>query len=297
MERLKFKNYKPAEKAFVYFVYLFLVVFGGLCVFPFINVLAKSLSPEFYIQQGRVWLWPVRITLSAYQKVLEAKSILTGFKNSIFVAVVGTLVNLLMSFVMAYPLSRKRLPFRRTFTVLVVFTMLFPVSIIPRYLLVKKLGLMNSLWALILPYAVVVFNMIIVKNYFQDIPDSLEESAVIDGAGEFAILFRIFMPLSKPVVAAVGLFYLIANWNVFMPAVFFLSNPRKFTIQVVLRVILTAHLLEDQLPYVQQQLQLLAGPEAITAAVTIVAMIPILVVYPVIQQYFTKGLMVGAIKG
>ncbi|HUV06828.1 MAG TPA: carbohydrate ABC transporter permease [Spirochaetia bacterium] len=297
MEKLKFRNYNLAEKAFIIFIYLFLIVFGGLCIFPFINVLAKSFSPEFYIQQGQVWLWPVRVTLNAYEKILEAKSILTGFKNSIFVAVVGTLVNLFMSFIIAYPLSRKRLPFRRTFTVLVVFTMLFPVSIIPRYLLVKRLGLMNSLWSLILPYAVIVFNMIIIKNYFQGIPDSLEESAVIDGSGEFTILLRIFLPLSKPVVAAIGLFYLIANWNVFMPAVFFLSNPQKFTIQVVLRDILTEHLLEDQLPYVKQQLQVLAGPEAIQSAITIAAMIPILVIYPIIQKYFTKGIMIGSIKG
>jgi putative aldouronate transport system permease protein len=202
-----------------------------------------------------------------------------------------------MSFMIAYPLSRKRLPLRSLFTLIAVFTMLFPVGIIPFYILIKKLGLMNSLWALIVPYAIITFNMIIIKNYFQNIPDSLEESAFIDGAGELTILFRIFIPLSKPVIAAIGLFYIIWNWNIFMPAVFFLTSPKKYTIQVVLRDILTQHMLEDQLPFEQAALMTEAGPEGIQAAITIVAMIPIMAIYPFIQKYFNSGIMIGSIKG
>ncbi len=297
MARLTFRGYSIPEKGFVVFLYLFLTLFAGLCIFPFINVLAKSLSPEFYIQQGQVWLWPVRVTLNGYQKVFQARSIVAGFRNSIFVALVGTLVNLLMSSLIAYPLSRKRLPLRNTFITIVVFTMLFPTGIIPMYVLVRALGLINSLWALIFPYAITTFNMIIIKNYFQGIPSSLEESAFLDGAGELRILFRIFLPLSKPVIAAIGLFYLISNWNLFMPAVLFLTSPSKYTIQVVLRDILTQHLLEDQLPFERGALMSLSGPEGIQAAVTIVAMLPILAVYPFIQGYFTKGIMIGSVKG
>jgi putative aldouronate transport system permease protein len=297
MPMLKFKNYRISEKIFVVFVYVFLFVFAAICVFPFLNVFARSFSPEFYIQQGQVWLWPVKFTINTYVKIFQAQGIVSGFKNSFFVAVVGTTVNLVMSFMIAYPLSRKRLPLRTVFTLVAVFTMLFPVGIIPFYLLVKKLGLINSLWALIWPYAITTFNMIIIKNYFQTIPDSLEESAFIDGAGELTILFRIFVPLSKPVIAAIGLFYLIFNWNIFMPAVFFLTSPRKYTIQVVLRDILTQHMLEDQLPFEQSALMTQAGPQGIQAAITIVAMIPILIVYPFIQKYFTSGIMIGSIKG
>jgi putative aldouronate transport system permease protein len=297
MPMLKFKNYRISEKIFVVFVYVFLFVFAAICVFPFLNVFARSFSPEFYIQQGQVWLWPVKFTINTYVKIFQAQGIVSGFKNSFFVAVVGTTVNLVMSFMIAYPLSRKRLPLRTVFTLVAVFTMLFPVGIIPFYLLVKKLGLINSLWALIWPYAITTFNMIIIKNYFQTIPDSLEESAFIDGAGELTILFRIFVPLSKPVIAAIGLFYLIFNWNIFMPAVFFLTSPRKYTIQVVLRDILTQHMLEDQLPFEQSALMSQAGPQGIQAAITIVAMIPILIVYPFIQKYFTSGIMIGSIKG
>lgn len=297
MARLKFKNYLLSEKIFVVFIYFFLFFFAAICIFPFINVLARSFSPEFYIQQGQVWLWPVKVTINTYVKIFQAKGIVSGFKNSFFIATVGTAVNLFMSFMIAYPLSRKRLPLRTVFTLIAVFTMLFPVGIIPFYLLVKKLGLINSLWALIWPYAITTFNMIIIKNYFQNIPDSLEESAFIDGAGELTILFRIFIPLSKPVIAAIGLFYLIFNWNIFMPAVFFLTNPNKYTIQVVLRDILTQHMLEDQLPFEQSALMTEAGPEGIQAAVTIVAMIPIMAVYPFIQKYFTRGIMIGSIKG
>ncbi len=297
MRKLKFKNYRLSEKLFIFFIHIFLLLFGVICIFPFINVLARSLSPEFYIQQGQVWLWPIRLTLNAYAKIFQAMGIVSGFKNSGFVAIVGTAINLIMSFLIAYPLSRKRLPLRKTFIFIVVFTMLFPTGIIPMYLLVKNLGLMNSLWALIWPYAITTFNMIIIKNYFQTIPESLEESAFIDGAGELTILFKIFVPLSKPVISAIGLFYLIFNWNIFMPAVFFLTHPSKYTIQVVLRDILTQHMLEDQLPFDQASLMSVAGPEAIQAAVTIVAMIPILIIYPYIQKYFTKGMMVGSIKG
>jgi putative aldouronate transport system permease protein len=297
MPMLRFKNYRLSEKIFVVFVYIFLFVFAAICIFPFLNVFARSFSPEFYIQQGQVWLWPVKFTINTYVKIFQARGIVSGFKNSFFVAVVGTTVNLFMSFMIAYPLSRKRLPLRTVFTLVAVFTMLFPVGIIPFYLLVKKLGLINSLWALIWPYAITTFNMIIIKNYFQNIPDSLEESAFIDGAGELTILFRIFIPLSKPVIAAIGLFYLIFNWNIFMPAIFFLTHPSKYTIQVVLRDILTQHMLEDQLPFEQSALMTEAGPEGIQAAVTIVAMIPILAVYPFIQKYFTRGIMIGSIKG
>jgi putative aldouronate transport system permease protein len=297
MPMLRFKNYRLSEKIFVVFVYVFLFIFAVICVFPFLNVFARSFSPEFYIQQGQVWLWPVKVTINTYVKIFQAQGIVSGFRNSFFVATVGTLVNLFMSFMIAYPLSRKRLPLRTVFTLVAVFTMLFPVGIIPFYLLVKKLGLINSLWALIWPYAITTFNMIIIKNYFQTIPDSLEESAFIDGAGELTILFRIFVPLSKPVIAAIGLFYLIFNWNIFMPAVFFLTSPRKYTIQVVLRDILTQHMLEDQLPFEQSAMMTQAGPQGIQAAITIVAMIPILAIYPFIQKYFTSGIMIGSIKG
>jgi len=297
MPMLRFKNYRLSEKIFVVFVYIFLFVFAAICIFPFLNVFARSFSPEFYIQQGQVWLWPVKLTINTYVKIFQARGIVSGFKNSFFVAVVGTTINLFMSFMIAYPLSRKRLPLRTVFTLVAVFTMLFPVGIIPFYLLVKKLGMINSLWALIWPYAITTFNMIIIKNYFQTIPDSLEESAFIDGAGELTILFRIFVPLSKPVIAAIGLFYLIFNWNIFMPAVFFLTHPSKYTIQVVLRDILTQHMLEDQLPFEQSAMMSQAGPQGIQAAITIVAMIPILAIYPFIQKYFSSGIMIGSIKG
>ncbi len=297
MARLKFKNYLVTEKVFIFLGHAFLVVFALACAFPFVNVLAKSFSPEFYIQQGQVWLWPVKVTLNGYEKIFEARGIILGFRNSLIVGVVGTAVNLVMSALIAYPLSRKRLPMRKSFVTVVVFTMLFPTGIIPMYILVKSLGLINSLWALILPYAITTFNMIIVKNYFQTIPDSLEESAFIDGAGELRILFHIFVPLSKPVIAAIGLFYLIANWNIFMPAVLFLTSPSKYTIQVVLRDILTQHMLEDQLPFDRGALMSKAGPEAIQAAVTITAMLPILAIYPFLQRYFTSGIMIGSVKG
>ena len=295
--KIKFKNYTIPEKIFVIFIYVFLIFFGFVCFFPFLNVIARSFSPEFYIQQGKVIVFPVKWTLNAYVKVFQANQILIGFKNSIFVAFVGTTINMIMSLMIAYPLSRKRLPLRKTFTLIVVFTMLLPVEIIPLYLLVRSLGLLNSLWALIWPYAITTFNMIIIKNYFQEIPESLEESALLDGAGELTILFKIFLPLSIPVLAAVGLFYFIYNWNMFMPAVFFLTHPAKYTIQVVLNDIISQQMLADSMPYTVSMLQKGAGPEGIQAAVTIITMLPILIIYPFIQKYFTTGIMLGSVKG
>lgn len=296
MYGIRFKSYKNNEKLFVIIVHAFLFFFVLLCVLPFMTVLARSLSPEVFIKAGRVSFWPIHPTLDGYKKVFESSYIIIGFKNTVFVAVFGTIINLTMSSILAYPLSRKRTPFRKVFITLVIIAMLFYPGIIPSYLLVKSLGLLNSRWALILPGAISTFNMIIIKNYFESIPDSLEESALIDGAGELTILFRIMVPLAKPVMAAMGLFYFIGNWNVFIPVILYITDAMKYTIQPILQDILRRNAADFLIP-TDPALRERYGELVLQSTITIIGMLPILIVYPFLQKYFVKGIMIGSIKG
>jgi ABC-type glycerol-3-phosphate transport system permease component len=296
MHGISFKSYKIGEKLFIIIVHAFLFFFVLLCVLPFLTVLARSLSPEVFIKAGRVSFWPIHPTLDGYKKVFESSYIIIGFKNTVFVAIFGTIINLTMSSILAYPLSRKRTPFRKVFITLVIIAMLFYPGMIPSYLLVKSLGLLNSRWALILPGAISTFNMIIIKNYFESIPDSLEESALIDGAGELTILFRIMVPLAKPVMAAMGLFYFIGNWNVFIPVILYITDAMKYTIQPILQDILRRNAADFLIP-TDPALRERYGELVLQSTITIIGMLPILIVYPFLQKYFVKGIMIGSIKG
>jgi putative aldouronate transport system permease protein len=285
------------EKTFTVFVYIFLAFLGIVSLMPFLHVVARSLSAEFPILRGEVFFWPILPTFDAYEEMFKLKSLIQSFWNTVFIAVVGTVVQMAMTVLTAYPLSRKRLPYRSFFTIVVVFTMLFPPGIIPFYLTVRTLGLIDSYWSLIIPYGITTFNMIIVKNFFQSIPESLEDAALIDGANEIQILYRIFIPLSTPVLATITLFYMVGNWNVFLPAVFFINDANKWPIQVTLRGMLFQDLIQSMIgTSTNEELQRQAGAEGVKAATVMVSIIPILAVYPFIQRYFVKGIMLGSIK-
>ncbi len=204
-----------------------------------------------------------------------------------------------LSICVAYPLSRKRLPYRSFFTIFVIFTMLFPVGIIPFYLLVRSMKLINTLWSLIILFGITTFNMIIIKNFFQSIPDELEEATLMDGANDLQILFAVFVPLSIPVIATITLFYMVQNWNVFIWAVFFINDAAKWPIQVTLRGMLFDDLLSRMVGSVpgEEELAKRVGFEGIKAATSIASIIPVLVAYPFIQRFFVKGIMLGSIKG
>ena len=287
------------ERVFVVAIYLGLGLIGFVSIFPFLHVLARSLSAELAITRGEVVLWPINFTAEAYERVFKLKSLLISFQNTIFIATVGTVIQMFLSICIAYPLSRRRLPLRSFFIVFVVFTMLFPVGIIPFYILIRSVRLINTLWALIIPYGITTFNMIIIKNFFQSIPVELEEATVIDGANDLQILFSVFVPLSIPVLATITLFYMVQNWNVFLPAVFFINDASKWPIQVTLRGMLFADLLSRMVGSQpgEEQLAKRIGFEGMKAATTIVVIIPILIAYPFIQRYFVKGIMLGSIKG
>jgi len=242
-------------------------------------------------------LWPVEPRISAYIDVFKHQEIMTGYKNSLILVVLGTTVNIIMTFFGAYILSRKDF-FGRTFlTMVFAFTMFFSGGMIPTYLVVQKLGLLNSMGALILPGAISMYNLIVMRTYFQSsIPESLIESAEVDGASQLYILFTIVLPLSHSIIAVICLFYGVGHWNQYFQALLYISSRTKYPLQMILREILLLSQVQDLVDTQGFAEQLLQG-EAIKYALIIVASVPVMIAYPFIQRHFVKGVMLGAIKG
>ena len=273
--------------------YIVLSFAAILCLLPFINIFVSSFtSAEEIILRGFV-LFPRNPTVSAYQYIFSTPVFLNSMLNSIHITVVGTIVSMMFTISMAYALAQKRLIHRSFFNFLVIFTMLFSGGMIPSYMLVVNLGLINSYWALFLTGAINAFNMILLKNFFMKVPRELSESARIDGANELHILFRVMLPVSLPAIATFSLFYAVNYWNVFFSALLYIHDASRRPIQVLLRniVILSGGGFGESNPDV------VIPSETVKMAVIIVSTIPILCVYPFLQKYFTKGIMVGSLKG
>jgi len=279
------------------FVYGLLLLLAVACLFPFLNVLSKSLSANWAVLSGKVGLWPVGFTLENVYYVVTDGIFLNALKISVFVTVVGTLGSVLFTGISAYPLSKKHLPGIKPVLVLYVFTMLFNGGMIPSYLLIKQLGLMNNLASLILPGLINVFNMLLIKNYFESLPESLEESAKLDGASNLTIVLRIIIPISMPVFATVSLFYAVAFWSDWFHPMLYLNDPSLKPLQLYLRdIVLEADTSNQNLNLNIDRLMNLS-PEGIRNATVIVSTIPILLVYPFLQRYFIRGILVGSVKG
>ncbi len=276
------------ERIFYHVDAVLLIFLCVLILIPLIHVLAGSFSDGMsYMGHSGLLFWPLNPTLDAYRAVIRNQNIWTGYVNTLFIVVVGTLLNMLFTLVAAYVLSRKNYMLKRIFTILVVFSMYFSGGMIPFFLVVKGVGLYKSTWALIIPSLVNVFNLIIMRTAMTGVPDSLEESAQLDGAGHLTILFTIITPLILPSVAVVGLYYAVSHWNSWFNAMLFIKERRKYPLQLVLREILI--LSDTDEDYTMS--------ETIKFATIVVATVPILTVYPFIQKYFVKGVMVGAVKG
>jgi len=267
-------------------------------LYPFWHVLMYSLSDPKLAMGGGLFLWMKGFSLTSYELLLQSKGIYTAYGNSIFRLVIGTAINVLLTAMLAYPLSIRRFVGRYTITLLIFFTMLFSGGMIPTYLIVKELGLIDSIWSLIIPGALSAWNLIILKNYFQSLPAELEESANIDGAAPIRILFSIILPVSGPVIAAIALFYGVAHWNSFFDAILYINSDAKQVLQVFLRTMLQSSSLQQ----VQGSENLassigLVTEESVKMATVVVSVIPMLIVYPFLQKYYVKGVMVGSIKG
>lgn len=272
---------------------IILVVISLMTLYPFLYVIFASFSdPVKLMGNSSLLLKPLGFSLNAYKKVFVNPSIYSGYLNTIFYVTAGTLVNILATCMAAYVLSRKQFMLRRFLTIMFIFTMYFNGGLIPSYLLIKDLGLINSRLSLILPGAVSTFNLMIMITGFEGIPQSLEESARIDGAGDWTILFRIIMPLAKPTIMVILLYYAVGHWNSWFNAMIYLRDADKMPIQIFLRDILT----RSQLGAMTGQTDVEDVGQTIKYATIIVSTVPILCIYPFIQKHFVKGVMIGAVK-
>lgn len=288
----------PAERVGMTFVYLICIMAGVPTIVPFLYVVAGSFATEKELVERAFFIIPHDISFNAYKYIIKDGSIFRGLVNSFFIMIAGTFVNMLFTATMAYPLSKSWLKGRNLVLNIIIVTMLFSGGMIPNYLVVKNLQLLDSYWALILPGAINAFNLIIIKNFFQELPAELEEAAKIDGCTDVGIFVKIILPLSKPALASVGLFYAVSHWNDFFNSLIYLNSTKKFPVQIILRQIV---LLAQGATADGSAIDFGAGgtpPElAVKMAATVVATIPILCVYPFVQKYFEQGVMVGAVKG
>lgn len=291
----------PGDRIFLGLAYLLLTAMTLLVLYPLLWVAAASVSDPFRIRQGELWLWPVGFQLSGYRLVFTDPNIMAGYRNSAFYMLVGTAINLFMTVLAAYPLSCKDFAGRSVLSLFFSFTMWFSGGIIPAYLIMRQLKLINTVWAVLLPPAVSVWNMIIMRNYFQtSIPEELREAAKIDGCSNVGYLFRVVLKLSGPILAVMLVFYGVARWNDYFQAMIYISSRTLQPLQLFLREILIV----NQMTSTQQNVitdstltEMLLAAESVKYAAILVASVPVLCIYPFVQKYMLKGIMVGAIKG
>ncbi|MCY9659204.1 carbohydrate ABC transporter permease [Paenibacillus chondroitinus] len=285
-----------SEKCFDYINTVLLFLLMVLTVYPLLYVAFASVSDAGSLMGHKGILWrPIGFSLDAYTNVFRNPMILKGYGNTLFVVLMGLALNITLTSFGAYALSRKSLQYRKPLMLFIIFTMFFSGGLIPLYLTVKGVGLVDSLWALIIPQAINTFNLILMKTAFEAIPDALEESAKMDGANDFVILFRIVLPLSMPVIAVMLLYYGVSHWNSWFNAMIFLQERSLYPLQLVLREILLQGEANANTGASDGDAAMLAA--TLKYATIIVATVPILFVYPFLQKYFVKGALIGAIKG
>ncbi|MCS7459118.1 carbohydrate ABC transporter permease [Paenibacillus doosanensis] len=275
---------------------ILLLVALVLCLAPFLHIVSISLSSNKPIMSGDVTIFPIELSWEAYNRVLADSAMIRSLGLSVGLTVLFTALCMVMTICAAYPLTKTELKGRKVFMYLIVFTMFFSGGIIPEYILVKQLHLVNTIWSLILPLLVNPFYLIILITFFNGIPKSLEESAELDGSSHFGTLIRIILPLSMPAIATLSLFYAVNRWNGFMDSLFYITDPNLYPLQLKLYQMIMNSMMTDQMQMEGAQIvQIL--PESLKAASIVVATLPILIVYPWLQRYFVSGIMLGSVKG
>ena len=272
---------------------LLIIIFCTL--YPFINVVAQSFSSESYINSGQVNLFPKGFNVETYQKVLSDTMFWINYKNTVVYTVVGTIISMFLTTIFAYALSKRRLVGRRFLTVFAVFTMFFNGGLIPNYVLINALGFANTMWAIVIPGAISIYNMLIMKSFFENMPEELEEAAASDGLNTYGILLKIVLPLSKAVIATMVLFYAVAYWNSWFSAFIYLDKKELFPVTIYLRNMIagTTSGMSAGATSADNLTQISANIKSVTMVLTI---LPILTVYPFVQKYFVSGVMLGSIK-
>jgi len=290
------------DRMFQTFNHGFLLAITLLVLYPLVYIVSASLSDPTYVNSGQMWLWPKGFTLEGYERVFANRDIWTGYMNSAIYTVAGVLINLAVTLPCAYALSRRGLPGRKAVTLIIVFTMFFSGGLIPTYLLVKSLGLVNTYWALLLPSAATAINIIVSRTFFQsNISREMEEAASMDGCSDFRMFAVIILPLSKALIAVMALFYGVGHWNQYFGALIYLSDRDLYPLQLFLREILVQQEIASQMLMNGGDIELLMSEqtritELIKYAVMIVAALPLIVVYPFVQKHFVQGVMIGSLK-
>jgi putative aldouronate transport system permease protein len=277
-------------------IYLVLIVVALSTLLPFVYIISISVSSDNSLANYGAVLIPHEFSIQAYVYLMQyGDRLLQTFANSIFITVVGTLISLIVTSAFAYPLSRKYLPYRSGIMVFVFITMLFGGGLIPYYLTIKEIGLLDSIWSVILPGAISSWNMILMRNFFMEIPAELEESARMDGASDLRVLYKIFIPISLPMMATIGLFYAVGYWNNWFTPLLFLNNSDLWPLMIFLKQVIQSPNAANEV--MSHQNSSIPPSESLKMAVVVVATVPILVLYPFLQKHFVKGMIMGSIKG
>lgn len=286
------------DQLFLFAVYVFLTVVLLIVLYPLVFVVSSSFSSPLAVSSGRVWLWPVDFSLRGYQVAFSNPQIITGYANSLYYTIFGTLISVTLTVLIAYPLSRRTLWGRNPIMLFIVFTMIFFGGLIPTYLVVKNLGLLNTRWALLIPQAVAAWQVIIARTFFQvSIPEELAEAAELDGCSDLRFLWSVVLPLSKPIIAVLVLMYAVGQWNAYFDALLYLKSADLHPLQLVLRSILilnttTSGSMEASMMVERQQMA-----DLLKYSLIVVGSLPVLLIYPFAQRYFVRGMLIGSVKG
>src|SRR5690625_497593 len=294
------RNFSLSDRTFNVINKILVLIITLIIVYPIIFVISASISDPVAVDTGRMWLWPVDITFAGYKRVFDNSAIWIGYRNTIIYTIVGTLLHLIVLLPCAYALSRKELMGKKIILWVILFTMLFNGGLVPTYLVVKALGMLDSIWAIVIPNVVGAWSILVASAFFQQtIPDQLVEASKIDGATDFLIFFRIVLPLSVPIIAVMALFHAVNLWNQYFNALIYLSDRDKFPLQLILREILVVNQMQLNDPGgggAESLVDQVKTAGLIKYAVIIVSSLPLLMVYPFIQRYFVQGVLIGSIK-
>lgn len=289
-------GYKVSNKIFDFIVILITAISALICLLPLVNVLATSLSSSSAILASKVYLLPVETTFESYKAIFKDDSMIRSLIFTALMTVGYTFLGMILTICAAYPLTKKRLKGRNIILLMIIFTMYFSGGLIPDYILAKNLNILDTVWSLVLPGAISAYNLIVLKSFFSSLPESLEESAILDGCNDIGVLFRIVLPLSKPVIATLSLFYAVGKWNSFMDALFYITDSKLYPLQLKLyQIIVNSQGIDASIGEGNMSQNVL--PESLEAACVIFATVPIILVYPWLQKYFVTGIMVGSVKG
>lgn len=285
------------DRIFLSVTYILLILVLIAVLYPLIYIVSSSLSSPSAVSAGKVWLWPVDVSLAGYEAVFRNGQVLTGYANSLFYTVAGTFISVSLTIMVAYPLSKKSFFGRTPLMVFITFTMLFSGGLIPTYLVVKSMGMIDTRWSLLIPNAVWVWQVIIARTFFQtSIPDELSEAADIDGCSDIRYIFSVVLPLAKPIIAVLSLMYAVGQWNAYFDALIYLKSQSLYPLQLILRSILilgsgTGNMDAGEMVKQQQMAELMKY------SLIVVASLPVLVIYPFVQRYFVQGMLIGSVKG